>query len=287
MNAIFKRELKSYFSNMTGYIFIAFLLMFTGIFVSVINLFNGLAPFEYALESSVIVFLFIVPILTMRSIAEEKHSGTDHLLYALPISDLGIVMGKFLALIAVLTIPTLFLAFYPTILGLFGTVHFLGAYSCLLGFFLLGAALISICLFISSTTESQIISAVVSFGTLLILYFISGLAAMIPSSAIVSLICIVLLEIVLALIGLKLTSNKNVAAIIAAVSIIPTVLIYMINSSLFEGLITSLLGYAAIFDRFNSFSYGIFDVSAIVYYICVTVFFIFLTVQSVGKKRWS
>jgi ABC-2 type transport system permease protein len=166
-------------------------------------------------------------------------------------------------------------------------MHYASAYSALVGLFLLGAALIAVCTFVSSLTESQIIAAVVSFGVLLVFYLMSGFSAMIPQTALASFICMIILSALLSLIVYGLTKNFNVAVIVAAICVIPLCLIYMVKASLFSGLFPALLSYLAVFDRFYTFVYGIFDVTAVVYYLSVIVFFLFLTVQVMEKKRWS
>ncbi len=117
MKAVFEREFKSYFQNVTGYIFIAFLLLFAGIYTMAINLNNGSPKFEYVLRNMSFIFLIIVPVLTMRVIAEEKRQKTDQLLYALPVSTTKIVLGKYLAKLSVLAIPVAILSLNPVILS--------------------------------------------------------------------------------------------------------------------------------------------------------------------------
>lgn len=287
MIAILKREFKSYLHNVSGFIFIAFLLLFVGFFTAATNLFAGYASFEYALQNVVIVFLLIVPILTMRSIAEDKHNRTDQLLYSLPLPISSVVIAKYLAMVCVFLIPIAVICVYPIILSLFGIMHYASVYSAVLGLFLLGCALIAICMFISSLTESQIIAAVVSFGVLLLFYLMNGLSSMIPSTAIASFICMIVLSALLALLVYVLTKNFNIAVIVATVCVVPLCAVYMLKASLFSGLFPALLSYLAVFDRFSTFVSGIFDVTAIVYYLTVIVFFVFLTVQVMEKKRWS
>ena len=101
MIAIFKRELKSYFTNPTGYIFTALLLCFAGIFATAINLYSQSAMFEYTLSNTSIVLLLIIPVLSMRSISEDKQSGAQSLLYSLPMKLSSIVIGKYLAMLTV------------------------------------------------------------------------------------------------------------------------------------------------------------------------------------------
>ena len=286
MSAIFQREFKSYFTGFTGYIFAAFLLLFEGVYVIIVNLLSGYASFEFTLENIMVVFLLIVPIISMRSIAEEKHSKTDQLLFSLPIKTSSIVLGKYFALLAVLLIPTLIIGIYPLILNFFGNVNLLNAYACLLAFYLLAAALIAICMFTSSLTESQIVAAVLGFGALMILYLAPAISAIIPATATASLICFAILIALVALIVYNMTKSWQISAAAGVILAIPTLLVYFFKQSLFEGLFPSVLSKLAIFESYMLFTYGIFDVTAIIYYLCIIIFFVFLTVESLEKKRW-
>ncbi len=176
MRAVFNRELKAYFCNMTGYVFGAFLLLFAGIYMMVINLKSLYPNFEYVLSNMSFIFLVAIPVLTMRSIAEDKKQKTDQLLYSLPLNMTKIVAGKYFSMLAVLAVPVVIMGVYPVILSMYGTVNLRIAYGALLGFFFLGAALISMGMFASSLTESQIVSAVLCFIFVLVNYFISDLA---------------------------------------------------------------------------------------------------------------
>ncbi|MBQ8005840.1 MAG: ABC transporter permease [Clostridia bacterium] len=287
MIAVFKKEFKSFFNGVVGCVFIAFLLCFTGIYVTYINLKGGYASFEYVLSNVTIVFLLIVPLLTMRSFAEEKHSKTDQLLYSLPISVTEVVIGKYLAMLAVFAIPVIIMAFYPFILSAFGYMAYKSAYLALFGFYILGAALIAICMFMSSLTSSQVISAVISFGVLLLMNMMNLLSNLIPSTASASLLCFAVLGVLIALLLYLLT--KNITLSIAALTLMlgAIILIYLVNSAIFEGLFPTLVTYLAVFERFSALTGGIFDITAIVYLVTFAVFFVYLTVQSVEKRRWS
>ena len=160
MIAIFKREFKSYFINMSGYVFIGVLWLFSGIFATALNLIGQYAAYEYALSNLVTVLMLIVPILTMRSMSEDRRAKTDMLLYSLPVSSTEVILGKYFAMLAVWGVACLGMGATPVILGMFGAVNFASAYGALLGFFLLGAALIAVCTFVSSLTENQLIAAI-------------------------------------------------------------------------------------------------------------------------------
>lgn len=287
MNAVYRKELKTYFTGMTGAIFIGFVLLITGIFTSVYNL-RGMYPsFELVIAGVSFIYMLVVPIITMRSVAEEKHSRTDQLLYSLPISVTDVVLAKYFAMLTVLAIPCAVMAFYPLILASFGTVQFSTAYSALLAFFLLGAALIAIGMFISSLTESQVIAAVISLGVMVLINFMSAISNMISESALVSLIGCIVIALIVALAAQSLIKNLTVTVCVFAALSAGCVIVYMIDASLFEGLIPSLLSSLAMFDRLSAFQSGIFDMTAIIFYISVAALFVYLTVQSMEKKRWN
>lgn len=287
MIAIFKREFKSHFIGMTGFLFAAILLLFTGVFATQFHLLGGYASFEYTLQSTCTVLLLVVPLLTMRSLTEDKRAKTDRLLYSLPLKLSQIILGKYLAMLAVFAVPTLIIAVYPLILGAFGTVNLASAYACLLAFFLLGAALIALCLFLSTLADSQVIAAILGFGAVFLLYIIRSISSMIPALSAVSFVCFVIIGALVSLAGYYLTRSIPAACIVGAVCILPTVIIFLTNSSLFEGLFPALLSKLALFNRFEAFVYGIFDIPTILLYLSVSIFFVALTVLAAEKKRWS
>lgn len=287
MFAIYKKELKNYFINMTGYIFIGFMLAITGIFTTLINLISTYPSFENVLSNITIVFLLIVPILTMRSVAEERHSKTDQLLYSLPVSVTQIVLAKYLAMFTVFLIPIGIISLYPLILSIFGTVYLGTAYGALLGFTLLGGALIAVGMFMSSLTESQVIAAVTSFGVIFAMYLMSAIASLIPAGAMASLVAFAIVVLIFAGIVYSLTKNSTVAGITAAAGAFLLAGIYFINSSIYDGLFANVLNWLSVFDRFSTFTTGLFDLTSVVYYVSLIVLFVFGTVQSVEKRRWS
>ncbi len=287
MTAVYRREIKSYFTGMTGAIFIAFLLLFTGIYTVAYNI-RGLYPnFEYTLSGVAFIYLLAVPILTMRSVAEEKHSRTDQLLYSLPISVTEIVMAKYAAMLTVLAIPVAVMSFYPLLLTMFGTVHLSPAYASLLAFFLLGAALLAIGLFISSLTESQVIAAVISLGVMIFINLMPAIASLIPETASASLLGVIAVSAAIGLIVQVMIKNPIISVAVTAILAAVSVIVYIINQSVFAGLVPDVLNSLALFDRLSAFQNGIFDLTAVVYYISTAALFVFLTVQSMEKKRWN
>lgn len=287
MQAIYKKELKSYFTNMIGYIFIAFILLVTGIFATAQSFMGRYPAFEVSLGSVTFVMMLVVPILTMRVMSEERNTKTDQLLYSLPVSIGQVVIAKFTAMCTVLLIPIGVMMLYPVVLSLYGTVNFLSAYSGIFGFFLMGAALVAIGMFISSLTESQIIAAVISFGAFLMIFLMRGIASLIPSTAAASYIGFAVLALLFALIVYVMTKNYWLSFGIAAICEIVLTIIYFMKRAIFVNAFPSFMTWLSLFDRLDNMLFGIFDLTAVVYYLTVIVIFVFLTVQSVEKRRWS
>lgn len=285
MSAIFKREFRSYMHNMTGQIFIAFLLLFTGICVAIYNLFIGYSSFSYAIELTGIAFLVVIPIITMRSLSEDRANRTDNLLFSLPLKTSQIILGKFFAILAVFAIPIAVMLIYPIILSVYGHMYYVSSYSAILALFLLGVALISICMFISSLTESQVIAAVISFGATLFLLVLPILTSLIPKTALASFIGFIIVAILLSILIWRLTKNPNVGVICAAILVVPTCAVYYFKREIFEGLFQKVIGYLSLYTQFYSLNSGVFDLRGVVYFVSVTVFFLFLSVQSFERRR--
>lgn len=287
MISVYKKEIRSYFTNMTGYVFVAFLLLITGIFTTAMNLKSGYPNFEYVLSSAGFTFIFIIPVLTMRALAEEKHQKTDQLLFSLPISVTDIVLGKYFSMLTVLAVPMCIMCLYPLILMFYGTVYLTATYSAIFGFFLLGASLIAIGMFMSSLTESQIIAAVLSLAAILLAYLMGGLASLIPTTAMASFIAFTICILAAAGLVYYMTKNSTVAYVIAIAGEGALFILYFFKQSMFAGAFTRVLGWLSLYDRFNSFVYGIFDITSVVYYISVIFIFVFFSIQTVEKQRWS
>ena len=287
MWSVIKHELKGYFLGLTGYVFGAFILFFCGLFTMIYNLQNQLVNFEVAIENMTLVFVIAIPILTMRVIAAERRNKTDQLLYALPVSMTSVVVGKYLALLVTLVIPTMIIGLYPLLLKAYGPVPMGVAYNALLGFFLLGAALMSIGLFISAITESQEVAAGVCFAVMLLNYFLAMLAGFLPKEGIASYLAFAAL--LLGAVGLfyTMTKNKFVSLVACALSQSGLLVFYILKKAAFEGAFQKLVGELSLFQRFYVFTSGICDLTGIVYYLSVISFFVYLTVQAMEKRRWS
>ena len=288
MLAIYKRELKSYFHSMTGCVFIAFLVMFTGIYFMAYNLNAGYPYFSYTLSGSLIVFLVGIPLLTMRSFSEERKTKTDQLLLTAPVSLTKVVLGKYFAMVTVLAVPNVIFCLFPLLIKLQGTAYLLVGYSSIAVFFLLGCVYLAIGMFMSSLTESQIIAFISTFGILLLLYLWDGILSFLPGSAFSGMIGILLILTLIVVYIYHMTKNWMLAAGIEAVGIAAALIVYFVKSSLYENLLTKLLGRLALADVFmNISSSNIVDVSGLLLYVSILIIFVFLTIQTIQKRRWS
>lgn len=288
MSAQYKKEIRSYACNMTGAVFTVLVLVLTAIYATAYNFKGGYPSFEYALSGVTFILFLAVPILTMKSFAEERSQKTDQLLYSLPLGMTRIVIGKYLAMITVFGVSVAVMCLYPIILSMYGSVNFVSAYSAIFGFFLLGCALIAIGMFISTLTESQVIAAVITFGAFILLYLLRSLAAFIPTTASASLWCFILLAVIIGIIIYSLLKNSVVATGVSALMIVASAVVYFVNSELFEGLFPDMLEKLALFDRLSAFtSQGIFDISGAVYYLTAICLFVYFTVRSMEKRRWA
>lgn len=288
MLAIYKRELKSYFHSMTGCVFIAFLVMFTGIYFMAYNLNEGYPYFSYTLSGSLIVFLVGIPLLTMRSFSEERKTKTDQLLLTAPVSLTKVVLGKYFAMVTVLAVPNVIFCLFPLLIKLQGTAYLLVDYSSIAVFFLLGCVYLAIGMFMSSLTESQIIAFISTFGILLLLYLWDGILSFLPGSALSGMIGILLILTLIVVYIYHMTKNWMLAAGIEAVGIAAALIVYFVKSSLYENLLTKLLGRLALADVFmNISSSNIVDVSGLLLYVSILIIFVFLTIQTIQKRRWS
>ena len=289
MRAIYRHELSSQFTGVTAYVFAAFILLFAGVFTMVFNIDMAMAHFEYVFGNSYmpLVFVIAVPILTMRVISEERRQKTDQLLYSLPISMTQVVLGKYLALLTVLLIPMLIIATYPVLLSAYGAVYMPAAFGAWVGFFLLGAALLAIGMFISSCTESQAVAAGICFVVMLVNFFVAELAGYMDTQPITSCIAFAVVILVVSAVVYFMTKNNFVTGAVFLVGQGALVTWYFLDTEAFYGAFGKLVAKLSLFEQFYSFVDGVFDLRSLVYLISVSALFVFLTVQSMEKRRWS
>ena len=287
MTAVLKHELRNYFHTLTAYVFGAFLLAFIGLGATLYNLQAAVSNFEFVLSFGSLVFVVIVPILTMRVIAEEKKQRTDQLLYSLPITTTEVVLGKYLALLVVYLIPLAVVSVYPLIFARYGDVYLLTSYGSIFAFFVLGAALIALGVFISSLTDSQGFAAGIGIAVILLNYYGASLSEYVSSTPAGALIAAFALVIVLGVVIRHLTKNEHLAYGFYFLAGGAVLILYLADPEAFSGLLPSVMKTLSLFERFYVFVNGVFDLTAIVYFVTFAAFFLFLSVQSLEKRRYN
>lgn len=288
MKAIIKNELRQSFRSITGWLLISVVLLLFGIFFSVNNLSMGYANFEYVVDSMLSMLILIVPVLTMRSYADEWKMQTYRMLYSAPVRLESVVLGKFISAVAIFLIPVLIACLYPLILCRYGECPLPEAYNSLLGFCFLGAALISVGQFLSAALKNSIIAGLSSIAFFLFSLLLPQIIELIPTSGAITVGIQTILFTVIALIVFWYSQNWKISLIGLLVSVVLLILAYNIGvgQTFLNNLTFGFLEYFSFFSRMENFIAGILDIKAIIYYSSIIVLFVTLTVQTTDRPRW-
>lgn len=286
MTAVVMKELRAYFSQMTGYIFLALTTLLVGLFFTFVNVFALSPGFHQVLNEATLLFLIMIPALTMRLFADESRNKTDQLLYTSPLTIWQIVLGKYLAAALLFLMGMAITVLFPVMMSFYGDLpltQIIGAY---LGFILMGFSFIGLGLLISVTTENQIIAAVATFGTIFAFFLMDVIASAMPADATSSLVFVIIVILIFA--GILYNGTKNIfaAIILMFAGIAGTVAMFFINNLLFDGLIVRMFRWLSMFSRFDSLSRGVLNISDVVFYLTFSLLLIYLTINFVEKRRW-
>lgn len=290
MLAIFKRELRSCFHGMIGAVLTAFMLAATAIYFVALNLGYGLPDFGYyTLYRTIFVLLLYIPVLTMRSFAEERHSRTDQLLLTSPVSVGGIVLGKYFALCVIFALPCLVDAGMILVLKALGATgtSTLANFSALLCYYLMGCAAIAIGVFLSSLTENQIIAAVAGFSALLLAYLMPSLRSMFNAGSAVALAVFTGIAGVASLAAGLRTRSFVLGCLTFAALCLGLTGLFLLRSAWLTDAFSAVLSALCLFTPFEDFVNNSFSIPAVVYYLTVTAVFLFFTAQDIEKRRWN
>ncbi|MDD5900569.1 MAG: ABC transporter permease [Lachnospiraceae bacterium] len=287
MLAIYKKELRAYFNSVIGWLFLAFFLAFLGIYIYLYNFMKGYTYIGYALSSINLIFCLLVPMVTMRILAEEKRQKTDQLLLTAPISIWKIVFGKYLALVTLIGIAMVLVSVYPLLFARFGVVNFAMSYASILGFFLVGCAYLAIGLFISCLSESQAFAAVMTFIVVLLTCLADGIANLIPATAKAAWITYSVLWALIAVWVWRALKNSTVAFVVFALGECALTALYLLNGTMLEGTVSKVLGALSIMSVYDVTVSGVLELRMPVYYLSIAFVFCFLTYQNIRKRRYS
>ena len=287
MTAIFKREFKSCFTGMIGWVIAAVSLFFLGLYFTNRNLLYASSDFASVLYTMTMILLFLLPAISMRSFAEERKNKTDQLLLTSPVSIPAIVAGKFLAELAVFALPLAAAVVMPLLLQAFGTVSLVAAYSALLGYLLLGGTCLAVGTWISALTENQILAYLATFGALLVAYLMNGIQTMFTTGNLLAFIVFMIVLLVASvLVGVICKRLAAGAAVFCAGAVVLFVL-FQLRPAWLLTTFNAVLSALALFEPFKDIVGGMFSIPAIVYYLSVMGLFLFLTGQALARRRWN
>ena len=288
MRAIYIKEMKSYFHSLSAYLFLALFLAISGVYFSVICMSYGYTDYAANIYSNItIIFIIIVPILTMRLMAEERKQKTDQLLLTSPVRVTGIILGKYLAVLTLLLGAVVITFLQAAVLSMYGDVNWLTVLTGGLGYFLVGAILLAIGLFISSITESQMIAAGISFGVVLLCMLLPNLSDIVPGRARYTYIVCGIVIVLLAWFFYEETKSWKAGVITMVLGAAVLGLFAWRTPELFDNGLSKIIDWFSIMDRFNDFCSGILNASSIIYYLSFIAVFIFLSIQTIEKRRWN
>jgi ABC-2 type transport system permease protein len=287
MFAIFKRELRAYFLTPIGYLYMGLFLLLTGIFFAFYNMFPQSSQFASFLGNILIIYLFTIPLLTMRLFSEEKKQNTDQLLLTSPVSITAIVCGKFLAALAVYCGTLAFTALYTVVIVLYGDLQTWETVGSYIGFVFLGASYISVGIFVSTVTENQLTAALVSFFSLFFLWLIDSVSQVVPSDTRSGIISAAVLLAALCIFIYLNTRNWIIALGAALIGGIAIGGFYLLKQDVFFGFIRKFLGWFSLNRRYTSFTMGLLKFDSLLYYASFSGLFMFLTVRRIEKRRWN
>ena len=234
MAAVYKKEMRSFFTTPTGYVFCAIFLAVSGFLFWYTCLIRGTTDVSGYYTVLMLSYVVVLPLLTMRSLADEKRQGTDQLLLTSPVSISKIVLSKFFACFTMFLATIAVTLLYLIPLAKYGSPNVGRIIGCLIGTTLIAACFISIGIFVSSLTKSLFAA---SLGTIAVI------------------------------------------VLMLAVGIF--------SDYVRSGFFATVLGWLSIYSRFSYFTYGMFDVASVVYYISICAVFLFLTVRVYERRRYS
>ncbi|MFW5684114.1 MAG: ABC transporter permease [Spirochaetota bacterium] len=287
MIAIMSRELRTYFQTPIGYIFMGLFLLVSGFFFTIGNLISGSSYFTSFLQSILFLYLFSVPLLTMRLLSEERRQKTDQLLLTSPISVTEIVVGKFLAAFVVFLITLVVTALYAVVVAIFGDLAVWQTVGGYVGFALMGSSFIALGVLISAVSENQVSAAFFTFFALLLIWFLNLVKSVAPADPVSGTIFAAAIVLGIAAFFYANTRSWITGIAVLVVGAATIVVLHLVQPDVFNGLIAEVLDWFSLLERFDSFTLGLIEIEEVVFYLSFTSIFLFVTVRLIEKRRWA
>jgi len=287
MTAIIKKEMRTYFNNISGYVFLFFFVILTSLFFMMTNVLQLNPEYFHTLINSTMIFMVLIPMLTMRLFAEEYTQKTDQLLYTSPVPTYSIVFGKYISACLVLLIAMAITLIFPLQLSFFGQLPINRIAGTYIGFYLLGCSFISIGMIVSVSTNNQIVAAVGSFAFIFIFYMAEVVINVVPSTRDAGVTFALILSGLLSFIFYSSTKNiKMSIGLFVGLAVISAV-VFINAPNLYDGLAVKSLKWISLMSHFSGFSLGFLEVTDMVYYITFSLLLNFFTINIIEKRRWT
>ena len=284
MGAIYKRELKASLNGLYGAVAVSVMLLVAGLMFRFYNLYNGALTLHYAVSNSTLIFYIVIPILSMRVFAEEKRQRTDQLLLTSPVGLPGIVFGKYLAQVTVFAVPVGVMCLYPLVMTGFGQETVRWDYGCILMFFLMGCAYLSVGMFISSATENSVIAAILCLLFVFVTQMIGSVFTIIVSSGFSALIFLVALAALAGLLAWFMTGNFYLSFGIFAGLALLFIILFQVKPGWFSGRTESVLRVLDYYTHFQDIAAGSLGISNAAFFLAWTAAGIALTFSMIGRR---
>jgi ABC-2 type transport system permease protein len=287
MGAIIKRELSNYFKTPLGYIFMGLFLLVTGFFFAYGNLVRSSPDFNQFLQTVLFVYLFAIPLLTMRLLSEERNQQTDQLLFTSPVRLGSIVGAKFLAAFLMFVITLAVTALYAIVIAIHGDLAVWETVGAYIGFILLGGCFIAVGVFVSALSENQVTSAFFTFFVLLLIWLIDPVKQVAPSETVFGVIFVAIIAAAIAFFLYLNTRSWLVSGIFVVLAAAAIVITLLVDAGMYRGIIAKVLDWFSLLSRFNNFALGILKLNVVVFYASFIGVFLYLTVRILEKRRWA
>lgn len=287
MTGIYKYELKTLLSGVKAYIFTAVMILSSGIFITYWNLYSGVPNIEYSISFVTLPLMAAVPFLTFSAFSSDRDTGADMMLFSLGKAPGSLMLGKYLAYLTVFTVSFASILAVPFILMIFADINLAGALSGLLGYYLYGAALIALCLFISSVTAKPLYSAIASYAAVAAAYLCEIILLYIENSLISSFLLLSIIILLAAGAVYYITRSETACLIFAAFLELVVIVLRFAAPDFFAGIFGGIMGVIALRNPLSGFLYGLLDLTALIKYLTVISALLLLTKLSLQRRRHS
>lgn len=284
MRAVFKKEFLGAFRRMYGYVAVGLGALLSAVLFAVNNLAYQSENTVSAVSAASLITALIVPVIAVNAYPSRKKADTDDVYRTLPVNSRDVVLGKYASALAQLMIPAVIMLFYPVLSGIFTSTDNKLSYSVLLAYVLFTAAWLSVCIFITAISTSRVWAYVFCYS-LAVVWYLSGIVSvLIPLGSVASLIGFAVLIAVLVAIVSVCFKNAWLSAGLTLVCGAVLAIAYIVVPESFVGALERFINKLSIFKRFNTFARGIFDIEGILFFVLLTLVFIFLSFRRYERR---